>query len=66
MRKTILAIIGVVLVALATLIQMVVDWYQTYAYGIPMPNTIKLLVIFAGLLTLGALALSIIASGGKK
>ena len=66
MRKTVLALVGVVLVALATLVQMLVDWYQTYAYGIPMPNVIKILVIFAGLLTLAALALSIVASGGKK
>ena len=66
MRKTALALTGVVLVALATLLQMIIDWYQSYAYGIPMPNKIKLLVILAGILTLIALIISLIASGGKK
>ena len=66
MRKTALALVGVVLVALATLLQMIIDWYQSYAYGIPMPNRIKILVIIAGILTLVALIISLVASGGKK
>jgi len=61
--KALLALIGVVLVALATLIQMIVDWYQSYAYGIPMSNVVKALVIAAGVLTLIALVISIKAGG---
>lgn len=61
--KAFLAILGVVLVALATLLQMIVDWYQSYAMGIPYPTTIKLLVIVAGVLTLIALFISLAAGG---
>ncbi len=59
MRKGLLAVIGVGLVAAATLIQMIVDWYQTYAYGIPMPNIVKILILAAGGLTLLALIISL-------
>ena len=61
--KAVLAIIGVALVGVATVIQMVVDWYQSYARGVPMPRTIQLLVLLAGALSLLAVVLSIKGSG---
>ena len=57
--KAILAILGIVLVGIATIIQMIVDWYQSEAQGIPMSNTIKLLVLFAGILSLLAVLISL-------
>jgi len=57
--KALLAIIGVALVGIATVIQMVVDWYQSYAYGIPMPKVIQALVLLAGFLSILAVILSL-------
>ncbi len=64
--KAFMAIIGVVLVAIAILLQMIVDWYQSYASGIPCPTTIKLLVIASGALTLLALFISLAARGRSR
>ncbi|MCD6300892.1 MAG: hypothetical protein J7L82_02355 [Staphylothermus sp.] len=64
--RAFLAILGVILVAIATLIQMIVDWYQSYAAGIPYPTTIKLLVLAAGVLTFIALFISLRAGGGRR
>ncbi|RLG89931.1 MAG: hypothetical protein DRO36_06940 [Candidatus Hecatellales archaeon] len=61
--KAVLAIIGVALVGIATVIQMIVDWYQSYAQGVPMPRTIQALVLLAGALSLLAVVLSIKGSG---
>jgi len=63
--KATLALIGIMLVGAATVIQMIVDWYQSYAYGIPMPNTIKFLVIVAGVLSLLAVIISLKSSKVK-
>ena len=60
MGRAALALIGVGLVAAATLLQMVIDWYQSEAMGVPMPNTLKLLVLGAGALTILALIISIV------
>lgn len=57
--RALLALLGVALVGIATVIQMVVDWYQSYAYGIPMPNTIRFLVLLAGFLSLLAVLISL-------
>lgn len=64
MSKAGLALIGVGLVALATLLQMVIDWYQSEAQGVPYPGWLKLLVIGAGLLTLTALIISVYSRRG--
>ena len=66
MSRATLAILGVILVGIATIIQMVVDWYQSYAYGIPMPNKIKFLVLLAGFLSLLAVIISLKSSSGVK
>ena len=58
--KAKLALVGVGLVGAATVIQMIVDWYQSYAQGIPMPTIIKLLVIVAGVLALSATSISLL------
>ncbi len=55
MGKLGLAFLGILFVGLATFLQMVVDWYQSEAQGIPMPNTLKILVIAATVLTLLAI-----------
>ena len=57
--KALLAIIGVALVGIATVIQMIVDWYQSYAQGVPMPRTIQALVLLAGALSLFAVIISL-------
>lgn len=57
--KVKIAALAIFLVAVATVIQMLVDWYQSYAYGIPMPGRVKAMVIVAGLLSLAAAALSL-------
>ena len=62
MGKAILAGLGVLFVGLATLIQMVVDWEQSEAQGVPMPSTLKLLVLAAGALTLGSIAIGLYVS----
>ena len=59
MGRAALALIGVGLVAAATLLQMIIDWYQSEAMGVPMPNTLKLLVLGAGALTIIALIISV-------
>lgn len=59
-----LALVGLGLVGAATVLQMAVDWYQSYAYGIPMPNVVKALVIVAGLLALVATVIGFVA--GRK
>ena len=64
--KATLALVGIVLVGVATVIQMIVDWYQTYAYGIPMPTVIKLLVLLAGFLSLLAVIISLKSSSKVK
>ena len=64
MRKTFLALLGVFLVGVATIIQMIVDYYQSYAQGIPTPNMIKALVLLAGALSLIAVVISLKA--GEK
>ena len=55
MGKLGLAFLGILFVGLATFLQMVVDWYQSEAQGIPMPNTLKFLVVAATVLTLLAI-----------
>ena len=57
--KASLALVGIMLVGLATVLQMIIDWYQSYAYGIPMPKTIQALVVLAGLLSLIAVVISL-------
>jgi len=57
--KALLALIGIALVGIATIVQMIVDWYQSYAMGVPMPNIIKALVLFAGILSLIAVIISL-------
>lgn len=57
--KVSLALIGIMLVGLATVLQMIIDWYQSYAYGVPMPKTIQALVVLAGLLSLIAVVISL-------
>ncbi len=63
MRKSVLALIGVALVGAATIIQMTVDWYQSYAEGIPMPRVIQALTIVAGLLALLSVIITLL--GGR-
>ncbi len=63
MRKGLLAVIGIALVGIATIIQMIVDWYQSYAQGIPMPRAIQALVLLAGFLSLLAVILSLKGTG---
>ena len=65
MSKVILATLGVALVAIATLIQMTVDWFQSDAMGIAFPMKLKLLTLTAGGLTLLALILSILNSSKR-
>jgi len=55
MGKLNLAFLGVLFVGLATFIQMIVDWYQSEAYGISYPILLKILVIAATVLTLLAI-----------
>ena len=62
MSRAVLAGLGVLFVGLATLIQMIVDWEQSEAQGVPMPSTLKLLVLAAGLLTLASIAIGLYAS----
>ena len=62
MSRAVLAGLGVLFVGLATLIQMVVDWEQSEAQGVPMPSTLKLLVLAAGLLTLASIAIGLYVS----
>ena len=62
MGKAILAGLGVLFVGMATLLQMVIDWYQSEAQGVPMPSTLKLLVLLAGALTLGSIAVGLYVS----
>jgi len=64
--KAKLAAIAIFLVAVATVIQMIVDWYQSYAQGIPMPNRVKALVLAAGALSLLAAIFSFISSQRRK
>ena len=64
MGKAALALLGVGLVAAATLLQMIIDWYQSEALGVPMPNTLKFLVLGAGALTLLALVISVYSRRG--
>mgnify|MGYP000507014911 CR=1 FL=1 len=62
--KTSLALLGVLLIGIATVLQMIIDWYQSYAYGIPMPRVIQGLVLLAGLLALTGAILG--AKGTQK
>ena len=62
MKKSILALVGVALVGAATVLQMMVDWYQSYAEGIPMPKVIQALTVFAGCLALLSVIISVIAN----
>jgi len=66
MKKAVLALIGVILVGAATIIQMIVDWYQSYAYGIPTPTLVKALILLAGGLSLLAVIISIKARGDRR
>lgn len=50
--------VAILCVALATLIQMVIDWYQSDAYGIPFPFWLKVLTVIAAVLTLIAVFMS--------
>ncbi len=59
MGRAALALIGVGLVAAATLLQMIIDWYQSEAVGVPYPGWLKLLVLGAGALTIIALIISV-------
>ncbi len=61
MGKAALALLATGLVAAATLLQMIIDWYQTEAQGVPMPGVIKMLILGAGALTLLALIVSVAA-----
>jgi len=65
MRKSFIALLGVILIAVATLMQMMVDWYQSYALGVPQPSLVKFLVVAAGILTFLALILSLMASSRR-
>jgi len=62
MGRAVVAGIGVLFVAIATLIQMVIDWYQSEAQGVPMPSTLKLLVLLAGGLTLAGVVAGLYVS----
>ena len=58
-KVAVVAFISILLIAAATLIRTVVDIYQTEAQGIPMPTTLKLMVLAAGALTIAALYISV-------
>jgi len=66
MSRAFLAMLGVALVAMATLIQIVIDWYQSDAMGVAYPFRLKLLTLVVGILTFMALILSIISNSKRS
>ncbi len=65
MGKALIALIALILLALSTLLQIVYDWYQSYAYGVPHADRTRILVVVAGVLALLALVLTIVSKGGR-
>ncbi len=66
MSRSVIAVVAVVLLALSTLLQIVYDWFQSYAHGIPYADRTRLLVVVAGALTILAIVLTIIGKGGRR
>ena len=54
--------LGIALVAGATVLQMIIDWYQSEAQGVPMPTVLKVLVLLAGLMALLSAIIGLVLS----